>query len=211
MTPRLNGFNRIAWAYDTLSSLVYGKSLTKAQTVFLRYVPPAAGILILGGGSGSILGELFRINPGCRICFIDASSAMIRLARNNLPAHLHAQVEFIHGTALDIPRRTFDTIITNFFLDLFSPKFLEAELVRIHRVLGPGGLWLVSDFNNQGKWWQRVLIKMMYLFFRAVAGIQAHHLPPWEKMLDDLKLDKGQTEMFFGNFIRCVLYRKVTE
>lgn len=211
MTRELNGFNHIAWVYDTLSSLVFGKSMTKAQTVFLPCVPPNAEVLILGGGSGSVLGELFRINPGCRICFIDASSAMIRLAIKNLPAPLHAQVEFIHGTALNIPRRAFDAIITSFFLDLFHVKSLEAELPRIHGALGREGLWLVSDFNDQGKWWQTLLLKVMYLFFKVTAGIEATRIPPWEKKLDDLKLDKRQTKMFFGNFIRCVLYRKVSE
>ena len=211
MTPELNGFNRIARAYDTLSSLVFGKSMTKAQTVFLSFVPPDAEVLILGGGSGTMLGELFRINPGCRICFIDASSAMIRLARKNLPAHLQTQVQFIHGTTLDIPKQNFDTIMTSFFLDLFHVKSLEAELVRIHGALGLEGLWLVSDFNDQGRWWQRLLLKVMYLFFTVTAGIEATRLPPWENKLDELRLDKRQTKMFFGDFIKCILYRKVTE
>ena len=211
MTRELNGFNRVAWAYDTLTSLVFGKSIRKAQMVFLHALPPHAEILVIGGGSGSILGELFRINPGCKICFIDASSAMIRLARKSLPPHLHVHVEFIHGTTLNIPERAFDTIITDFFLDLFRVRSLEAELVRIHRALRRDGLWLVCDFNDQGKWWQRLLLKVMYLFFNITAGIEATDLPPWEQKLDHLRLVKRQTATFFGNFIKSVLYSKVIE
>lgn len=209
MTRKLNGFNRISWAYDTLNTLVFGGSIARAQTVFLKCIPQNAGVLILGGGSGLLLNELIRMNPGCKICFVDASSDMIRRARRNLQTPSKEHVEFIHGTTLDIPDRTFDAVITNFFLDIFSKKSLETDLPRIHKALKNDGVWLVSDFVDQGKRWHRHLLKVMYLFFKATARIEATALPPWEQMLDELKLERVQTEMFFGNFIKCDLYRNI--
>ena len=211
MTRALNGFNRIAWAYDSLNSLVFGQSIRNAQKVFLNCIPPGGELLVLGGGSGWILDEVFRINPHCKICFIDASSAMIRMAERMVPASLLARVEFIHGTTSDIPKRTFDAIISNFFLDLFPAKTLESELERIHRALRRDGFWLISDFNNHGKWWQRLLLKVMYLFFNVTTGIEATELPPWEQKLDELGMEKKQARMIFGSFIKSILYRKLLD
>jgi len=44
----------------------------------------------------------------------------------------------------------------------------------------PGALWLVTDFREPERGWQRwrakVLLAMLYTFFRVTTGLSANHL-----------------------------------
>src|SRR5688572_26928794 len=114
----LNGFNRIARYYDVLKRLVFGNAIRNSEIAFLECLTPGGNVLILGGGSGEILGPLFQVNPGCRVWFVEASSRMISKAVYNLPEASRGNVCFIHGTEGSLPPNVvFDGIITNFFLD----------------------------------------------------------------------------------------------
>lgn len=207
MSNRLNGFNRIAPYYDRLKRLVFGKALEASQLPFLGCIPGGAHVLIVGGGSGEILAQLLDINPTARIAYLDASTAMLEMARARVsPAREH-QVTFIHGTETTLqgePR--FDAVIANFLLDLFPEERVKQMIAELQGKLLPGGLWLIADFVDEGKWWQKALLRGMYGFFRVICGIEASGLPRWEKALVASGLTERMGGSFFGGFIRSSVY-----
>lgn len=205
----LNRFNKIARVYDALTRLVFGKSLYKAQVFFLNRIPPQSNVLILGGGTGWLLDVLLHTNGSCQVWYIEASSSMIGQARRKIGEMQQHRVHFIHGTESDIPSdMAYDAVVTHFFLDLFPASSLEKVIVKIKGHLRPGALWLVSDFVDRGRWWQKVLLWVMYLFFRLTCGLETGTLPPWEERLASHGFEEVDAKLFFGSFIRSAVLTK---
>ena len=190
--------------YDPLAQLIFGKSIVDSQTWFLDQVPPMAKVLILGGGTGWILGELVKQNPSCTVWYVEASTKMIEKTRGRL---LHNQVNLIHGTEDDIPQNvTFDVIITNFYLDLFTEEKLKNVIQQLTNQTHSSSRWLVTDFVDRGVWWQRFMLKIMYLFFRSVCDIEANRLPNWNTCLNIHRWTEASSKDWYGGFIRSTVF-----
>lgn len=188
----MNNFNRIAPVYDSLSRIVFGRRLQRAQTLFLDQIPGAdasgtgASVLVLGGGTGEILTAIFAKQPGCHVLFLEPSARMVsqatrRVLRLTGPAGITFRVGDEKTLQAD---ERFDTIITPFVLDLFTNETLQTHLIPcLQKTLKPGGIWLVTDFVNTSVWWQRALLWAMIHFFRLTAGIETRQLVNWQQTL----------------------------
>jgi ubiquinone/menaquinone biosynthesis C-methylase UbiE len=207
MDSSLNQFNRIAGSYDLLASLVFAGNIHKAQLTYLHLIPPQAKVLILGGGTGKILNDLFKLNPSAQVYYVEASDAMIERAKKN-SEHFKTHVHFIHGTANSIPDAIqFDVVITSFFLDMFSSPAMDDLIQQVAKSLERKSIWIVTDFVNSKKKLHQALLRMMYLFFRTFCGIEAQRLPDWENQLKNAGFGETKRELFYDGFIKSALYR----
>jgi SAM-dependent methyltransferase len=197
--------------YDALASLVFGRAQRRAQQAALQAGLPLAGaaphILVLGGGSGWVLTELLRHCPAARVLYLETSGTMLALAQarlRRLVPGAGAQVEFRQGSeqALGVAER-FDVVITFFVLDCFTLADFPAALARLHTARRPEAPWLVADFRPPTTWWQRILLRTMYLFFGLAVGLRARQLPPWPTALTALGLKNRYQTSHYGNFILC--------
>ncbi|MCB0487383.1 MAG: class I SAM-dependent methyltransferase [Cyclobacteriaceae bacterium] len=205
MERYLNRFDKIAPVYDFIASIVFCGAIRRAQETHLNEIPANAKVLVLGGGSGKWMGRMFQLNPGCTVCFIEASSRMLTLAKKNNSKHSQ-QIEFIHGTHLDIPVVQFDVVVTHFFLDMFSDDNMIDLIAQIKQRMRENGIWLVADFVN-GRWWLNLLLLVMYSFFRLVGAIDAMKLPGWQSAIKDCGFFVVQSKHFFGGFISCQSFK----
>jgi tRNA (cmo5U34)-methyltransferase len=208
--PRAD-FSRVARVYDALAGLVFGKSQRRAQQAALAAGMPLGGtaprVLVLGGGGGWVLTELLRHRPAARVLYLETSASMLVLAQDRLrqlaPSAV-AQVEFRQGSEQALgPAEQFDIIVTFFVLDCFTLAEFPAALARLQAARRPGALWLVVDFRPPSTWWQRALLRLMYLFFRITVGLRAQQLPPWPTALAALGLRNRYQATYYGNFILC--------
>ena len=182
-------------------------SVRNAQLCFLGDIGHRGKVLILGGGTGWLLVELLRVNPDCEVWYIEASSAMIRRARSKINDIEKARVHFINGTEAHIPTHLrYDTIIANFYFDLFSASSLEKVLGQIRSVISHQGKLHVSDFTNNSIWWQSALLSGMYFFFRVLCGIEATDLPDWQRQISKYKFEHKSSRLFYGKFIKSVVF-----
>lgn len=203
----LNGFDVLAAVYDRLARLVYGKSIVAAQQHYLHVIPPQAHVLIVGGGTGWLLRNLLLLHPDCTVCYVEASGRMLAAAQK-MAGDQAVRVKFIHGTEKAIPAELqFDVIITNFFLDLFTDTSLLRIVKHLISFLRQGGCWLVTDFYDGGKWWQRMLLHVMFIFFRTITGIESRRLADWNTALLSRELQQKESAFYFRGFIRSVVYR----
>lgn len=213
MRSQLNRFNWLARHYDVLSRLVFGKAILQSQLHFLQtaLLRQHGKILIIGGGSGEILEEVWKANPTCCIWYVEASSEMLKLAAGKVRREYQLKINFIHGTEDNIPEEMlFDVVIANFVLDLFPDMKVTDLCHDLSARLHPSGLMLVSDFVDGGKWWQSPMLWAMYGFFRVMCKVEATSLPRWEAHLRFAGMYEQDVKYFFGGFIKSAVYRKRT-
>lgn len=200
----MSNFNGLARIYDALAFAVFGRVLHRAQVHGLLAVPTGAKVLILGGGTGQLLPDVLnRIQPR-QVVYLEASIRMLHLARRRLRTHpLADRVRFRHGTEADLlPNEQFDVVVLPFVLDLFTTETLRQSLLpRVLVALRPGGWLLVTEFEPGRTWGQRILLWLMYRFFRLTAHIEARRLPDWVGALTDVGLHQEQRMPFRQGFI----------
>jgi ubiquinone/menaquinone biosynthesis C-methylase UbiE len=201
-------YNNSAWFYDPLSRLVYGRALINAQVYLLQFIPPKSSILIVGGGTGWILEEITRIYPsGLQITYVEVAEKMMALSQkrntgNNRLTFINDAIENVIGLT------DFDVIITPFLFDNFTPQTQQKVFEHLNGLLKPGGLWLNTDFQLTGKWWQAILLKSMILFFKVWCRIESNKVNDIEPYFikNGYKAIAGKT--FFGDFVISKGYRK---
>lgn len=208
----LTGFDRVAWCYDALASLVFGPAQRRAQQAALAGLPAAAAphVLILGGGTGWVLLELLRHRPRATVLYLEASPKMLARARARLARECPqaaGQVAFRHGTQAALPpAERFDAVITFFVLDCIPLPELPAALAQIRRTQQPGAPWLLADFRPARRGWRRLLLAAMYRFFQLTTGLRARALPDLRAALGGLGLHPQETHLFFGKAIEAVVF-----
>lgn len=203
-------FDRLSGIYDFLVSLVFGKSLRKAQCHFLSELPEEGSALIMGGGSGWILEEISQRKPKLEITYVEASKKMLERAQKRTFVN---PISFVHGNEQMIPgEETFDALITPFFLDLFDPVRLLATMSLLDQALSRKGLWLFTDFYVPTEGWtkhfSRFLIYVMYRFFRMLCRIDARRLPDFDQAFQIAKYEEKDTCYFYSGIIRTMTLRK---
>jgi ubiquinone/menaquinone biosynthesis C-methylase UbiE len=211
MSKPLDQFDWLANYYDVLSGLVFGNALKDSEQHFLHLLPKGCTILIVGGGTGLILRQIFQHNPTCHVWFIEASRKMLSRAIKNVPRKYADQVQFVYGTEESIAGDVkFDVLLTSFYLDLYPDKELPEVCAALRQRLCERGLWLVNDFSDGGKWWQRLMLWVMYRFFVAACRISARTLPDWEKFLKRAGFFRVDEAFFYGRFVKSAVFVKAS-
>lgn len=189
--------------------MVFGRSLQRAQTVFLNRIPVGASVLIVGGGTGWLLEPLLTGRPLSRVVYLDASARMVaRASRRVLNRQLLGTVEFRVGDETTLqPTDQFDAVITPFVLDLFTGQTLRTRLLpRLRTTLKPGGQWLVTDFVPATGWSKKMLIQTMIWFFRLTANIEARQLADWQSLMPEMDLTLQERSPQLGGLVSAEIW-----
>lgn len=201
-------YDNAAWFYDRLSRLIYGSNLLKAQRFLLKYIPNSSRILIAGGGTGSILDEITCLYPsGLHITYVETSAKMIALSRKrNLGLN---KIEFIAIPAENfIAQQPFDVVITPFLFDNFTEAGFQQLFIHLQGQLKSGGLWLNADFQLTGKWWQSVLLGIMYRFFHLLDCVNVSRLPAIDAQFFNNHYSILDQKTFSREFVKSTVYCK---
>ena len=200
-------YDNSASFYDTLSRLVFGKALISAQVYLLPQIPANSNILIIGGGTGWILEEVTKLHPsGLSITYVEISAKMMALSQKrntgeNKVTYINQAMEQTNLPA------DFDVVITPFLFDNFTEETLPQIFNQIHKTLRPGGLWLYTDFQLTGKWWQYAMLKSMLLFFKILCRVESWHLPDMAKQFSGYAYEVVKEKNFFGDFVVTRVYK----
>jgi ubiquinone/menaquinone biosynthesis C-methylase UbiE len=209
---QLNNYDLIARNYDWLSRLIYGKTLIHAQLWLLSHIQTPANLLIVGGGTGWIIEELTAGHPNSlKVDYVELSGKMISLAKQrNIGTH---EVNFFQQ---DIESYTtakkYDVIITAFLFDNFSDNHAAAIFNHLDTMMTGEGQWLFADFFQEGQspFWQKWMLKIMYLFFRLSCNVEATQLPSVEQFFREKAYNKVAATSYFNGFVRSSVFRKVS-
>jgi len=192
---RVMSFDRLAPHYRWLEFVLAGNKLQLCRTAFLNHLSDAQEILILGEGNGRFLAELGRRGAArARITCVDSSAGMLSLAQSRI-AHVRdrdMEIEFVHADALQWEPsrgRTYDAVVTHFFLDCFRPEQLQQLIAKLSAAATGQACWLLADFQIPNRGWRRlrarVIHRLMYVFFRLMTRLPADSLTSPDPFLQE--------------------------
>jgi len=186
--PRGSGmnFDRLSVHYPWMELVFAGGLMQRCRTRFLSRITHCQHGLLVGEGTGKFLATLLRVNPQIRVTCVEKSAGMIQQMRRRLRTESldASRVQFKEMDALDWPPtgNQYDLVATHFFLDCFRGEQLERLVSSLAASAQPGAFWLLTDFREPECGWRRwrakILLAMLYAFFKATTRISASRLTP---------------------------------
>lgn len=197
-------FDALAPHYRWLEAMLAGNLLQRSRTAFLDRIQEPKQVLIYGEGNGRFLAALCERFPMARITVVDASATMLGLAKQRLMKVGHAvgRVTFVHADALNWQPAPaiFDLIVTHYFLDCFREDQLQDLVACLGRAATPSAQWLLADFKAPMAGWRglrnRVILRLLYVFFRWATRLPARELTPPDVLLARLGFRLRQRQDF---------------
>lgn len=205
------GFDSIAWCYDFLSVLVFGKRIRQSQIVLLRQIKENDSVLIIGGGTGWIINEILKVSSPVQIDYIESSVEMLMKARTAVVGNDTVQINFILGDENSIGQNEkYDIVIAFYFFDMFKEERLNTIVDSMNKALKQGGYLLYADFNinSTSPWFHKVLLKIMYLFFHYICAVEAQSLTVMNRILTKYSLVCQNSISTSNGFIVSEVYQK---
>lgn len=208
-------FDLLAPHYRWVEALCAAGQLQRCRTALLAVIATPQRVLVYGEGNGRFLVELCRRFPEARVTVVEASGVMIDFARARLRREglAGAQVEFIHADALtwQPPAATYDLIVTCFFLDCFREDQLQKLLPAIASAAAFEAQWLIADFQIPRKGLRRlcsrVIVGLLYAFFRRATGLSAHELVDAAPYLSAAGFTRGDRREFLFELLYCECWK----
>jgi ubiquinone/menaquinone biosynthesis C-methylase UbiE len=142
-------YDRVAWCYEWIAELYSFGAIARAKAAQTKALQPGQSVLYVGVGAGE--DAVLAAERGASLTCLDLSGAM--LAR--LSARLEARslkAELLEGDILDYaPGDTYDVVVANFVLNVFSEATVAVVLKHLATLLAPGGKILIADFAPPSK------------------------------------------------------------
>jgi ubiquinone/menaquinone biosynthesis C-methylase UbiE len=180
-------FDRLAPHYDWMEALTAGDRLQRARTHWLDALQDRRDILSAGEGHGRFAAACLARHPGSRLTCLEASPGMLRRAQQRTRG-LGGDVRWVETDVLAWrPERSFDALVTCFFLDCFSPTEAARVVAHLARAAAPAATWIVVDFAlpaaGPARWRAQAVHWLMYRFFRVTVALPARRLTAPDPLL----------------------------
>lgn len=152
-------FRRYARFYD-LIEWVLPLLPNNPRTLVARTVDAdAETILDACTGNGAVLAALARSHPGARVYGLDLSPDMLALARRRIGRAGLSNAQILEGDCTKMPfdDGTFDAVTKSYGLHEMPEDVRRAAVAEAFRVLKPGGMLIVIDWDQASGFFQRVV------------------------------------------------------
>ncbi len=206
-------FDALAPHYRWIEAVTFGPLLHWCRTALLPHLRESRRALVLGDGNGRFLASLLAANPTVTVDAIDISPAMTELAHRRIGGSNRVRFHIADARVAMFPAESYDLIVTNFFLDCFGQRDLDALLPRLAASLEPGGRWVVGDFRVPERGWARPLghaaLAVMYGFFRLITRLPAGRLVDPTPLLRRCGMSLEHEETRLRGFLSAQLWRKI--
>lgn len=209
------GFDLLAPHYHWMECVVAGSLLQRSRMDFLGDARPRE-VLLAGEGHGRFLGPLVATFPEALVTYVDASAAMIEVAKRRLAKRGDSarRVTWIHASlpVWEASAGRYNLVVTNFFLDCFGGEELRNVVAVLARACSPQAAWIMTDFHIPSSGLLRIRAKaalwLMYRFFRVVTQLKACQLEDPAPWISQAGFSLRSERFRNGRFIRSQLWER---
>jgi ubiquinone/menaquinone biosynthesis C-methylase UbiE len=118
------------------------------KSFYTHHIPRGdLDILVLGVTHGAFLKLLTTHRPQALVCGIDISVKMLMHARKVEEKSVCCQ-----GDELPFKDRSFDVVLSDYFLSVLRQDTLEKTVDEVERVLRPNGVFIAKELRHRGHW-----------------------------------------------------------
>lgn len=142
-------FKALTPLFDTVVRVTSRETTFKRRLLDQLALPPAAHVLDVGAGTGTLAVEIARRWPDARVTGLDAHAEILAIARRKA-GEANSDVEFVEGfsTELPFPDAHFDAVTATLFFHHLDGAAKRATLREIARTLKRGGTLHVADWGR---------------------------------------------------------------
>lgn len=204
-------FDTLAPFYRAMEWLAAGGKLQRCRMAFLGEITEPRRILLAGEGHGRFLPECVARFPEASILVVDSSARMLEIARGKTTSE---RVTFVRADMLEWegPAAEFDLIVTHFFLDCFPPQGLATVVAKLGKMATPEAEWLLADFEIPttpvAGWRSRIIVTLLYCFFRIVCRLKARALVPPEEEITKAGFRLHQRRTYEWGLLKAERWRR---
>lgn len=211
-------FDRLAGLYRWMEWSSFGPWLWRCRCNFLGELAPCRRALVLGDGDGRFTARLLRENMVITVDALDASAAMLgalsrRASRD--AARLSTRQADLREWQPDPGGDCYDLAVTHFFLDCLTTEEVQALAGKLSRALGPGALWVVSEFAVPENWFGKVVarpvVSFLYWAFGWLTGLAIRRLPDHQGALRRAGFTLLKRRSFLGGLLASELWSNGTK
>lgn len=199
--------------YDNVVELFTGGQNRKCKVSQVAQMQPGDRVLYVGVGPGEDAIEAAR--SGIKVTCIDLSEGMIgkvlaRFQAAGLPG------EFVCDDIMEHePAELYDAVVTNYFLNVFSPPVMEQMLATVVKLVRPGGKLFIADFapprgNILLRWMQRAYWRVTIVSHWMVGLAALHPIYDYTTYLPDQGMTPTNSQYFRLFKIGPWLFRSLT-
>jgi len=163
-----NLYDGMSRFYDLWGANAEGRA--RRRGIELAQIQDGESILDVAVGTGLILADVVRCNPGGLNAGIDISAGMLQKAREKMRGTL-ARVELKESSAFEIPYpdQTFDLLFNGYMFDLMPFEAMPRILAEFKRVLKPAGRLVLIDMTI-GEGFGSQIYQWIYNLSPAIMG-----------------------------------------
>lgn len=133
--------------YDWTAKLL-GADRARESLLHRLSFQPGNQVLDLGCGTGTFATHVKQHFPTAEIVGLDPDpKALARARRKAERAHLSIHFDQGFGESLPYPQARFDAVFSSFMFHHLQEQNREKALCEVHRVLKPGGMFYLMDFE----------------------------------------------------------------
>lgn len=209
-------FDRIASIYDFFKTILLFGAIQRCQYYHLLLLKDCKRILVIGGGTGKIIGQIHRHCEFEELVYVDSSNRMIEKAKKYVEKtrpEILDKIEFQNEDLLvGFEGGDFDAVIAPFILDCFTNEELIELVKKLKNWLKPSGLLFFSDFHESktstgSRVFSRLITRPIYFALDLTCNLNIKSLPDFDILFNNTSLTTLENKLRFIGVLQSRVLR----